>query len=151
MHWIAAIIIVVMAAGLGALIAGDPTTAPYAALAKPAWTPPLPAWFFVAAAYYVAMTVALARLLRRRDHRHAIGALALLVLVLLANEVWNVFLFRMGRADFAFYSLFPFAALVLAAAWMSMRVDRVSGAILFIYSAWLLFDLAWTHQLAGMN
>lgn len=151
MNWIAAILVVVVAALFGALLTGDPTTGPYTSLAKPAWTPPLYAWLLVGAMYYIGMIITSARLLLRRGNRYALGALVLMLLVLLANELWNVFLFRLGRADLAFYSLTPFAALVAAAGLMAWRVDRLAGTILFIYLAWLIFDFAWTYQLAQMN
>jgi tryptophan-rich sensory protein len=150
-NWIAAIVVVAVAALLGAFLTGDPTTGPYTSLSKPVWTPPLYAWLLVAATYYIGMIVAFGRLLLRREQRHAIGGLVLMLIILVANELWNVFLFKLGRPDLAFYSLFPFAALVAVAASVSLRADRLVGIILFIYLAWLIFDFAWTYQLASMN
>ena len=149
--WLSAILIVMLAAIGGVLITGDPTVGPYALLRQPPWAPSLDGWMAVAAIYYVAAALILARLLQRISAPSATTALSLVVLVLIGNEVWNVTLFQFGRPDLAFYALFPFGGLVLAAAITAGRVDLVSAMILAAYLAWVGFDIAWTRALMSLN
>lgn len=141
--WAALTIVAVAAIG-GTLVAGDPRTGAFAALRMPAWSPPLWAWLAIGLLYYAMMVTVLVRAGQGL-------ALVLLLLVLAGNEGWNVFLFRLGRTDLAFWTLWPFLLLVLIAAWACGRRDRLSGALLLVYALWLGFDLAWTAALVRLN
>lgn len=146
-----AVSVVLSFAAFGAVIAGDPSIGPYAALTKPPWSPPLWVWFLIGAAYYTGMVVVLQRLMARHTQPGARLALALCLLILLANELWNIFVFRFADPALAHFSLYPFAAIVVTAAAVAHRPDRPASALLWLYAGWLLFDLAWTGALLDMN
>lgn len=131
---------------LGALISGDPNTGPYSAMLQPKIAPPLWGWLTIASLYYTGAVVIITRLWNGKG-----AALAAILLVLLSNELWNVFLFQMGRADYAFYALLPFAALVIVAQRLCMRRDRLLGVFMILYGLWVIFDLVWAWQLMGLN
>ncbi|MEL6871475.1 MAG: tryptophan-rich sensory protein [Pseudomonadota bacterium] len=149
--WLSAVLIVLLAAIGGVLITGDPTVGPYALLRQPEWAPTLTGWMTVAAVYYVAVLFIVARLLQRMNEPGATLALSLVLLVLIGNEIWNVTLFQFGRPDLAFYALFPFGGLVLAAAVAAGRVDLVSSMIMAAYLGWVGFDMVWTRELMELN
>ncbi|MEO1266309.1 MAG: tryptophan-rich sensory protein, partial [Pseudomonadota bacterium] len=122
-----AVPIVTLAIVVGSVIAGDPTVGPYAELRQPSWAPGLPVWFAVAAIYYVIMAVVLTRLFARQNESGAYVAIAMTIIVLIASELWNVSLFRLGRADYAFYTILPIAVLTFIAALTALRVDWLSA------------------------
>lgn len=150
-HWIAALGAVSLMAVLGGLLSGDPRTGAYAHMDKPSFTPTLFQWMAVGLAYYCGALLVSGRLLHRRRRPGARLAIVAVGVVLLLNELWNLFLFRLGNVGLAYFSLFPFAIAVLAAATASWRVDRPSSAALFAYLAWLGFDLWWAYQLTQLN
>jgi tryptophan-rich sensory protein len=140
---------VVSFALIGGLIAGDPTTGPFEEMAKPDFSPNLGICIGIGIVYYIAMSEVLRRLFAvGSDANPAIlGVLS----VLAANEIWNVLLFRLGRADLAFWSLWPFLGLVILTAELTRHHDRLAAMIILAYALWLGFDIYWAHSLAGLN
>ena len=149
MRWFYSLVVVFGFAVLGVFVSGNPTTGSYGKLAQPAISPPLWGWMIVAACYNAMMVVILSRLWRER--RQHIVAISAVLAVLLSNELWNVFLFRLNRPDLAFWTLFPFAALVVFTTWRCFRADRVSGGLMLFYCFWLVFDLVWARHLMIIN
>jgi len=98
------------AAGLEAVLAGRGVTRRFIELRVPRLSPPLKAWIVIGVAYYVICFVVLYRLLVFPRTSLRTAALSLVVIVLLANAVWNYLFFRLRslRLSFiagAFYGL----------------------------------------------
>jgi translocator protein len=111
----------------------------YAALDKPALTPP--GWVFPVAwtALYAAMGVALYLYLRAPARPIPRAPLALFALQLVLNGAWSWLFFGLKRPDLALVDiglLWIVLALTTAAFW---RRRRVAGALLVPYLLWVSF------------
>jgi len=114
------------AATLGAQFLPGPW---YAALAKPAWTPPN--WIFapVWTVLYIMIAVA-AWLVWRRRPRMSL-ALALWLVQLGLNAVWSWLFFGLERADYAAVDIAALLAAIIATTVAFARVSR-AAALLFV-------------------
>jgi tryptophan-rich sensory protein len=120
----------------------------YAELARPDWAPP--AWLFapVWTALYALMGVAAWRVWRKVR----LGSPLILFSTQLAvNALWSwlFFAWRMGAAAFAdVVLLWVLIAATLVAFW---RVDRLAGALLAPYLAWVSFAALLTYAVWRAN
>ena len=135
------------AAAVGAL-ATRQAPAFYAELVRPDWAPP--AWLFgpVWTTLYVLMGIAAWRAWRKAGWTFPIH---LFVIQLLFNALWSwlFFAWRMGAAAFAeVVLLWLLIAATLVAFW---RVDRLAGALLAPYLAWVSFAAALTWAVWRAN
>jgi len=146
---------VVLVAGLGGLAtsAGQGADGWYAAADKPWFTPP--GWLFgpVWTVLYAAMAVAAWRLSRKREAGvvEATGLLRLWWVQLALNFLWTPLFFAgqllwAGLVDIVLLDVV--LALLVVRAW---RVDRVAGALLAPYLAWVLFATALNAAIAILN
>jgi translocator protein len=113
---------------------------------------PLGAFYAVGILYYLAFAVVLYRILVHMEDRRGRGiCLALALVVMLSNELWNYLFFglRSTLAGFVGITLFlaPLSALIFAL----FRYERVSAKLLVPYYLWVLYDLAWTFELWRLN
>jgi tryptophan-rich sensory protein len=139
------------ASALGALASRD-AGAFYAALTRPAWSPP--AWLFgpVWSVLFLTMAVA-AWLVWRVPHagRWKSMALALFVAQLVANALWSwlFFAWHLGGAAFAdVLLLWLLVAATIAAFW---RIQPVAGMLLVPYLLWVTFASALNWALWQAN
>ena len=130
---------------------GARTTDPswYQALRQPAWAPPT--WLFgpVWTVLYAAMGVAAWRIWVAG--RGARGPLALWWVQLALNAAWSWIFFGMREMGLAFAEmvvLWVAIAATLAAFW---RRDRLAGALLVPYLAWVTFAAVLNFTLWRMN
>ena len=105
-----ALAICAAAAGLEAVLAGRGVKQRFIELRVPRLSPPLKVWITIGVAYYVICFVVLYRLLVLPQTSLRRAALGLVMIVLLANAVWNFLFFRLRslRLSFiagVFYSL----------------------------------------------
>ena len=122
----------------------------YAALAKPAMTPP--DWVFPVAwtILYVLTGVALAMILNARGARLRGAAVALFIAQLVANLVWQPLFFGGHRVVPAFAVILGMIALALGATLLFGRIRAAAAWLMVPYLAWLCFAgvLTWRiHQL----
>jgi tryptophan-rich sensory protein len=120
----------------------------YGALVRPDWAPP--AWIFapVWTTLYALMGVAAWRVWRKAGWGTPIG-LFCAQLVLNALWSWLFFAWRMGAAAFGEIVLLGLLiAATLAAFW---RIDRLAGALLLPYLAWVGFATALTWAVWRAN
>ena len=122
----------------------------YAALARPAITPP--DWVFPAVwtVLYVPIGVALAMILNARGARFRGAAVALFVAQLVANLVWQPLFFGGHRVMASFAVLVGMIVLSFAATWLFARIRPAAAWLMVPYLAWLCFAgvLVWRiHQL----
>lgn len=132
--WLAASFV---AAGVGArFLPGEW----YAALVKPAWTPP--DWVFgpVWTVLYASMAVAAWRVWRawRRAAAHgARGALTAYLVQLALNALWSYLFFGLHRPALAFLELVALWLAIAITLVLFWRIDRLAGALLVPYLAWV--------------
>lgn len=127
--------------------AGNPW---YAALAKPAITPP--DWVFPVAwtILYVLLGLALAIVLNARGARGRGAAVALFVAQLAANLVWQPLFFGGHRVVLALVVIGVMVVLALAATFSFARIRAIAAWLMVPYLAWIVFAgvLTWRiHQL----
>lgn len=142
----------VLVALFGATLVGEALGGWYEGLEKPWFLVPLWAFYVVGALYYAAFAAVLYRVfVHVQDRRGRFVCLALILCVMLSNELWNYFFFglRSTLAGFVGVALFlvPLTALVFAL----YRYERVSAMILAPYYLWVVYDLAWTFELWRLN
>lgn len=111
-----------------------PTGDWYDALEKPWFTPP--DWAFGVVWTYLYLSVAWAAA-RVSDHPGSQTALALFALQLALNTFWTPVFFGAHRLGAAFVVLVMLWLAVAAMGWLFARQDRLAGALVIPYLAWL--------------
>jgi tryptophan-rich sensory protein len=152
----AAALLAFIALCLGVAAAGGAVTASsvgtwYAALAKPSFNPPN--WVFapVWTALYLMMAVAAWRVWRRRGAPGAHPALAMWALQLALNLCWSYVFFGLRLIGGALAEIAVLLAAILVTALLSWRIDRVAGALLAPYAAWVAFAALLNAALWRLN
>lgn len=139
------------AAGLGSLLTGTSVGTWYAALQKPAWTPPN--WVFgpVWTMLYVMMAVA-AWLVwgGRGDHQVALP-LSLFAVQLALNVAWSGLFFGLRSPGAAFADIVLLGGAIVATLVSFWRVRAAAGVLLAPYLAWVLFASALNLAIWRLN
>lgn len=123
----------------------------YAALAKPSFNPP--DWLFgpVWTTLYLMMAVAAWRVWRARGRVDARAALGLWALQLALNLVWSFVFFGARMIGAALVEIVVLLVAILATLALFWRIDRVAGALLVPYAAWVGFATLLTAALWRLN
>ncbi len=126
-------------------------TAWYTSLAKPSFQPP--GWVFgpMWTLLYTLMGVALYRVVVRREQPEARAALCLFAAQLFLNGIWSPIFFG---AEAIVVAGVVIGMLVVVLAWTILRfleVDRVAGALLVPYLAWVSFATVLNVAIAVLN
>lgn len=121
------------------------------ALAKPAFMPP--GWTFGAAwtILYTMMGIALARVLAAPRSERRRPALTLFFAQLALNLAWSPIFFAAHDIRLAAITIFVMLAIAAAATAQFLRIDRVAGALMLPYLAWLCFAAALTTAIDRLN
>jgi translocator protein len=148
-----AMVITVVLAGLGGVLAGSGLRDWFGKLNAPRWQIPLWGFMIVGGIGYLMDIAILYRLQALvQDASARTVALTALLVVMLYNELWNVVLFRLRNTLAAFIGLLGFFApltILQVALWM---YDPPSGWILLIYMIWFLaYDVPWMYTLWRRN
>lgn len=111
----------------------------YAALAKPAWNPPN--WIFgpVWTVLYVLMAVSAWLVWRQAGFGGAGVALGLFIVQLALNGLWSYLCFGLHRLDLALVDIALMWGAILAVTILFWGVNRIAGALLVPYLAWVSF------------
>ena len=123
----------------------------YAGLAKPSFNPP--DWLFgpVWTVLYLLIAVAGWRVWRRRAQAGARLALGAWIVQLALNLAWS-FLFFGGRMiGVALAEIGVLLAAIVLTAVLSWRIDRIAGALLIPYIAWVGFATLLNASLWRLN
>lgn len=123
----------------------------YAALQKPSWNPP--AWVFGPAwtVLYIFMAVAAWLVWRQGGWKAQGRALGLFLVQWALNALWTPLFFGLHRPGLAFAEiviLWLAIAATLAAFW---RINKVAGALLVPYLAWVTFAAALNFAIWRLN
>lgn len=123
----------------------------YAALAKPAVTPP--DWVFPVAwtGIYVLLGVALAMILHARGSRMRGPAIVLFAVQLVVNLVWSPLFFGMHRVTLALGVVGAMFVLTLAMTFVFARVRPLAAWLLTPYLAWLAFAGYLNYAIVDLN
>jgi tryptophan-rich sensory protein len=124
----------------------------YASLVKPSWNPPN--WIFapVWSVLYVLMGVSAWLVWRRVGFTGAGGAvLGLFLVQLVLNALWSHLFFGQHRPDLAFFEIAVLWVAILAVVVSFWRMDRVAGALMLPYLAWVGFAAVLNFVLWRLN
>jgi len=123
----------------------------YAALEKPAWTPPSAVFAPVWTLLYVLMAVAAWLVWRRAGFSGAGLALGLFIAQLVLNALWSYLFFGAQRIDLAFLEVVLLWVVILIVAWQFWREVRFAGILMLPYLAWVAFASYLNLTLWRMN
>ena len=123
----------------------------YQQLARPDWAPP--GWLFapVWTALYLMMAGAAWLVWRSHGWRGAGPALALFIAQLLANALWTWLYFVWHQGALALAEVLLLWALIGATLLQFWRFNRLAGALLIPYLAWVTFASALTFSTWQLN
>ena len=147
-----AVIICVAVAILEGALTGKGARQRFAELRMPSHSPPFTVWLLIGFAYYAICFVVLRHLLTVTPLTRSLRvALVLIIIVFLANALWNILFFRRRDLWTSFIAFIPYAALVAALA-VSLSNSYPFGAVLFAcYCAYLLYAAWWAYRLWQLN
>jgi len=77
--------------------------------------------------------------------------LALTLVVMLSNELWNYLFFGLRSTLAGFVGIVLFLVPLTALIFVFSRYERGSAKLLVPYFLWVLYDLAWTFELWRLN
>ena len=120
----------------------------YRALNKPRWTPPDGVFPVVWSLLYVCIAVSAARVAPLPDSDYAMGFFAIQIAL---NALWSPVFFglkRMRTALFVLFGLWLSVAAMLATFW---QLDRIAGALIVPYLAWVTIAGALNYSVLRRN
>jgi tryptophan-rich sensory protein len=145
--WLALVVVV---AAIGAAASVHAGTF-YSGLVRPDWAPPPSVFGPVWAVLYVLMGLAAWIVWRKSGFRSARGALALFMAQLALNASWSWLFFAWHRGALAFADVVLLWATVLGTAVAFWRTNRLAGAMLLPYLAWVSFAAALNFSVWQLN
>ena len=148
---LSALLICVAAAALEGALAGGGVRQRLAALRMPPYSPPFAVWLLIGLVYYAICFVVLRHLLGSGPGTFAGVALALLIVVLLANALWSVLFFRRRDLRASFIAFIPYAAVVVALVFSLSRIYPLGAALFMCYGIYLLYATWWGYRLWLLN
>jgi tryptophan-rich sensory protein len=123
----------------------------YAALAKPAWTPPGwlfgPAWTLL----YTLMAVAVWTVWRRRQQTSVRVPLTLFAVQLALNFAWTPLFFGMHQPGLALAEILVMLAAIVATTVSFARVSPAAAWMMVPYGAWVCFATALNWAIWKLN
>jgi translocator protein len=149
-RWLGLVVWVMLSLAAGAFGSRFEPGAWYAALEKPAWTPPSSVFGPVWTVLYVLMGVA-AWLVWERRGDAARGALTLFVVQLLFNAAWSWLFFGLQSPGMALMGIIVLWVLIAATALVFWRARAVAGTLLLPYLAWVTFATALNFEIWRLN
>jgi translocator protein len=127
------------------------TSAWYASLEKPAWTPP--SWVFgpVWTTLYVLMGIAVWRVWLRHGFAEARGELVFFLVHLLFNAAWTWLFFGLHLIVIAAIEIILLWAMILLLVILFWRRDAIAGALLLPYLLWVSYATTLNIGFAALN
>lgn len=123
----------------------------YGGLAKPAFNPP--DWVFgpVWTVLYLLMALAAWRVWCRRGAQRGAMALAAWGVQLALNLCWSILFFGARMIGAALVEIVVLLAAIVATTVLFWRIDRLAGALLIPYAAWVAFATVLNAALWWLN
>jgi tryptophan-rich sensory protein len=149
---LSALLICIVAAGLEGALAGSGVRQRLAALRMPPYSPSFTVWLLIGLVYYAICFVVLRHLLAATPFTFTgRAALALLVVVLVANALWSVLFFRRRDLRASFIAFISYAAVVAALVLSLSRIYPFGAALFVCYCMYLLYATWWAYRLLLLN
>ena len=147
-NWKSLVVFILITAAAAATGTISQPDAWFNALAKPSFMPPT--WLFapVWSVLYFLMAVAAWRVYRIEGVR---AAIVLWFVQLVVNAAWTPLFFGLHRVDFALADIVVLIVLIVATTIAFFRRDRLAGALLIPYLAWVCFATALTYAIWKLN
>ena len=146
-----AITICIAAAALEGLLAGRGVKRRLERLRQPHRSPPLAVWVGIGLAYYVICFIVLSRLLPRPPSTPRSAALALMLLLLVGNALWNLVFFRLENLRASVAGLMAYAAVAVMLSVLLARLDPVSFWVFLPYLLYLPYATWWLLSMRRLN
>ncbi|MFZ3220483.1 MAG: TspO/MBR family protein [Rhodoferax sp.] len=144
------LVIVFIATAIGAAASIGASTF-YAQLVRPTWAPPASAFGPVWSVLYLLMGIAAWRVWREQGARHLSVALTLFMAQLCANALWSWLFFAWRNGAFAFAEVLVLLGLIAATIAAFWRINRLAGALMLPYLAWVCLASALTWSVWQSN
>jgi benzodiazapine receptor len=138
------------AAAVGA-IASIEASSFYLQLARPVWAPPAGVFGPVWSVLYTLIGIAAWRVWRQGGFRLQRAALTLFLVQLVLNALWSWLFFGWHRGALAFADIVLLLASILATLIAFWRAERLAGALLVPYLAWVSFASALNFAVWQLN
>ena len=137
--------------GLGSFVTAQNIATWYSGLAKPQFNPPN--WIFAPVWTTLFLLIAIAGW---RVWRNGVGTarqrgLVIYGFQLLLNLLWSFIFFGAHRIDLALIEIVVLLAMIVINALSFWRIDRVAGALLLPYAAWVSFAAVLNFALWRLN
>lgn len=123
----------------------------YAALVKPAGTPP--GWVFpvVWSSLYVMLGLALAMILNARGSRGRWLAVTLFMIQLAVNLTWTPVFFGAGKIQLALWIIVAMLALSIAVTFLFARIRKPAAWLMVPYMVWISYAGCLTWGIGQLN
>ena len=149
---LSALLICVVAATFEGTLAGSGVRQRLTALRMPPYSPPFSAWILIGLIYYAICFVVLRHLLAASPFTVTMrAALALLVVVLVANAFWSVLFFRRRDLRASFIAFIPYTFVVAALVLALSRIFPFGAALFMGYCIYLLYAAWWAYRVWLLN
>jgi tryptophan-rich sensory protein len=147
-----ALFICLAAAALEGALAGGGARQRLAQLRMPAYSPPFGLWLLIGLLFYAMCFIVLRHLLANTSFSGPQRlALMLLILVLLANALWNVLFFRWRDLRASFIAFIPYLAIVAFLVALLVEVYLFGAILLSCYCIYLIYATRWGYHLWRLN
>jgi len=123
----------------------------YAALAKPAWTPPNAVFAPVWTMLYVLMGIAAWLVWRKAGFTGAAGPLTLFIVQLALNAMWSYLFFGAQQPMLAFFEIVVLWIVIVLTMIGFWKVTPAAGMLFIPYACWVGFASALNLQLWRLN
>lgn len=123
----------------------------YAALQKPAWTPPNAVFPVAWGLLYLLIAVAGARAWRMATPRQRRPAFAVYGLQLAANAAWSWLFFGLHLTWLGLADILVLLGLIVTNGVLFWRIDKLAGLLLLPYGLWVLYAATLNAGIIMMN
>jgi len=144
------LLVTFVAAAIGA-IASIEARSFYLDLVRPSWAPPAGVFGPVWSVLYTLIGIAAWRVWRHGGFQAQRGALTLFLVQLTLNALWSWLFFAWHRGALAFVDIVLLLASIVATLIAFWRADRLGGALLLPYLAWVGFASALNFSVWQLN
>lgn len=147
-----AFLLCIAAAAIEGAFAGRGVKQRFAGLRQPTLSPSLTVWAAIGVLYYAMCFAVLYRILSGGlSSALPLLAFGLVLLLMLANAVWNYVFFRRRNLRGSFLFFFGYAALALALTGVLSGFDGLAAALLLPYLVYLVYATRWSYSLWRLN
>ena len=147
-----ALAICIASAACEGLAAGSGVRQRFAELRMPPYSPPLGLWVVIGVLYYGVCFFVSYRLLSAGVGWSARGlALALLIVLMTLNVLWNIVFFRRKDLHASYMGFWPYLSVAAALLGVLSSLDSHAALVFLPYVIYLGYALWWSYRLWRLN